>query len=71
MATATLVPVEMLERVHGYLEFGVPCVWLIDPRARRGQIYTPGSMREPEDGILGVEPIAVPLSEILPERNAE
>jgi Uma2 family endonuclease len=55
---------EMQERVDDYLAFGVPCVWVLDPRARRGFIYTSDGMREAKDGILRVagSKIEVPLA---------
>jgi Uma2 family endonuclease len=41
------------ERIHDYLNFGVPTVWLIDPKTRLAFVYTPdGSRREAIDGIL-------------------
>jgi Uma2 family endonuclease len=41
------------ERIHDYLQFGVPTVWLIDPKTRRAFVYTPdGVRREAADGIL-------------------
>ncbi len=57
---------EMQERIDDYLAMGVPHVWLLDPRARRGFIYTPGEMREAKDGILRTAnpEIAVPLAEL-------
>jgi Uma2 family endonuclease len=56
------------ERIHDYLQFGVPTVWLIDPKTRRAFLYTPdGVRREAADGILrAVNPghpgIEIPLS---------
>ncbi len=57
---------EMQERIDDYLAMGVPHVWLLDPRARRGFIYTPGEMREAKDGILRTAnpEIAVPMAEL-------
>lgn len=64
---------EMMERVNDYLAFGAPSVWVIDPGARRGYVYSPGTSHEPVDGVLRVAqtPIAVPLADILPEMDAE
>ena len=56
------------ERIHDYLQFGVPTVWLIDPKARRAFIYTPdGVRRDAADGVLRAAnpehpPIEIPLS---------
>ena len=41
------------ERVRDYLRFGVPTVWVVDPRTRLAFIYTPDGIRhEASDGIL-------------------
>ncbi|MGA3028145.1 MAG: Uma2 family endonuclease [Bryobacteraceae bacterium] len=41
------------ERIQDYLQFGVPTVWLIDPKTRRAFVYTPdGVRREAADGVL-------------------
>jgi Uma2 family endonuclease len=41
------------ERIHDYLQFGVPTVWLIDPKTRLAFIYTPdGSRRDVTGGLL-------------------
>jgi hypothetical protein len=44
----------------------VPYVWLIDPRLRRGWVYTGEGVREAKDGVLRTaEPgIALPLAEL-------
>jgi len=57
---------EMQERIEDYLSFGVPCVWVIDPKARRRFVYTADGMREAKDGMLRVpgSPIAVPLADL-------
>ena len=60
----------MEEKVSDYLEFGVPTVWVIDPRTRRGFIYTAdGIRRESRDGVLravnpGYPEIELPMSEL-------
>lgn len=43
---------EMQERIDDYLNFGVPFVWVIDPRLRRGYIHTVEGSREAKDGVL-------------------
>lgn len=60
---------QILEKIHDYLEFGVPCVWVIDPAARRGWVYTTAGCQEVRDGVLraGNPEIAVPLAEIFAE----
>lgn len=57
---------DMQDRIDDYFSFGVPCVWIINPRSRKAYICTPGQMIEAEDGILrapGTE-IAVPVAEL-------
>jgi Uma2 family endonuclease len=55
------------EKLHEYFAFGIPYVWEINPRTRRGYIHTPGTRKEATDGVLRIaEPeIAVPLSAVL------
>jgi len=57
---------EMQERIQDYLAFGVPSVWLLDPRPRRAFIYTAAGIREVTDGVLRASDpdIAVPLAEV-------
>jgi Uma2 family endonuclease len=54
-------------RLDDFLNMGVPNVWLIDPRARRGYRYTSEGMLEAKDGVLRttVPGVEVPLAEIL------
>jgi Uma2 family endonuclease len=56
----------VLAKVSDYLTFGVPYVWVIDPRERKATIYTAGGSHVPEDGILRTEnpDIALPLAEL-------
>lgn len=56
----------MLEKVEDYLSFGIGYVWLIDPRAKRGWVCTPGTISEAKDGILRTEnpSLEVPLTEL-------
>lgn len=62
--------VRVQERIDDYLEFGVGYVWVINPQTRKAWIYTSEGAREAKDGVLRTaDPeIAVPLSEVLPER---
>lgn len=57
---------EMQERINDYLAFGVPYVWLLDPRIKRAYVYTPGGMHEVRDGVLRTAnpDLAVPLAEL-------
>jgi Uma2 family endonuclease len=56
----------MQEKIDDYLAFGVPYVWIINPRSRRGFVYTVEGSREAKDGILRTEnpALTVPLSEV-------
>ena len=56
----------MQQKIADYLKFGVAFVWVIDPQSRQAWIYTPGAMREVEDGILRTEnpELLVPLAEV-------
>jgi len=56
----------MQERIDDYLTFGVPHVWVIDPRTKRAYDCTATGMRQVKDGLLRTErpEITVPLTEI-------
>jgi len=53
----------MQRKISDYLQAGVPCVWVIDPRTRDAFIYTSSGMRSVQDGILRTQDpeIQVPL----------
>ena len=53
-------------KVDEYLAFGVAYVWVIDPRKRKGTVYTAKDSITPEDGILrtGNPEIALPLADL-------
>ena len=57
---------DVQEKIDDYLAFGIQYVWVVNPRTRRGYVYTPEGMREAKDGILrtGSPEIALPLNEI-------
>ncbi len=57
---------EMQVRVDDYLEFGVPYVWLIDPRTKQAWVHTRWGVTEAADGVLCTESprICVRLSEL-------
>jgi Uma2 family endonuclease len=42
----------MQDRIDDYLRFGVPHVWLLNPRNRRAWECSPEGIREVKDGIL-------------------
>jgi Uma2 family endonuclease len=43
---------DVLEKVEDYLRFGVPYVWVINPRTREGWIHTTAAVHQAADGIL-------------------
>jgi Uma2 family endonuclease len=57
---------DVLDKVDDYLSFGVPFVWVVNPRTRRGYVYTAEGMREAKDGVMRTRQpeIALPLAEI-------
>jgi Uma2 family endonuclease len=54
------------ERIDDYLNFGVPYVWVINPRSLRAFVHTAEGNYEAKDGILRtVNPdIVIPLAEL-------
>ena len=58
--------VEMQDRIHDYLDFGVRYVWLIDPKSGLTYIHTANSVQEVKDGVLTTKDpdIRVALSEL-------
>ena len=62
-------PGDIQQRIDDYLTFGVPYVWIVDPRSRRARVYTAGGSKEATDGFLRTEnpQIVVPLTEIFAE----
>lgn len=57
---------EIMARVTDYFEMGVPVCWIIDPKARKGRIATPGLLAEPVDGVLRAGDLEMPVAEVLP-----
>src|SRR5260221_6057608 len=58
---------DVQDKVDDYLSFGTQYVWVVNPRTRRGYVYTPDGMREAKDGVMrtGDPEIALPLSAVL------
>jgi len=56
----------MMERLDDYLAFGVPYVWVIDPRRQRCYAYTAAGMTEAHDKILRTAnpEIEIPVPEL-------
>jgi Uma2 family endonuclease len=56
----------MQTKIEDYLLFGVPSVWVVDPRQRRAWIYTAEGSREAKDLVLRTTNpvIELPLGEI-------
>jgi len=55
------------EKIDDYLAFGIPYVWVVNPRTGRGYVHTPEAAREANDGILRTADPAIelPLDELL------
>jgi Uma2 family endonuclease len=54
----------MQQKIDDFLTFGVPYVWIINPRNRKGYVVTSGGMFEATSGILETKDpaISVPLA---------
>jgi len=57
----------MQEKIDDYLRFGVPYVWIINPRLRKGYVATKSGMVEAASGVLETSDpeIRVPVAELL------
>ncbi|HLG99070.1 MAG TPA: Uma2 family endonuclease [Bryobacteraceae bacterium] len=57
---------DMQQRIDDYLNFGVPYIWIVNPRNRKGYVVTSTGMIEAKSGVLEARDpdIAVPLSEL-------
>ena len=55
------------EKIDDYLAFGIPYVWVVNPRTGRGYVHTTAAAREAKDGILRTADPAteLPLYELL------
>jgi Uma2 family endonuclease len=58
--------VYMQEKIDDYLRFGVPYIWIINPRLRKGYVATRAGMVEAEYGVLTTSDpdIRVPIAEL-------
>jgi Uma2 family endonuclease len=54
------------EKIDDYLSFGVPYVWIINPRLRKGYIATKSGMVEAASGILATSDpeVRLPVAEL-------
>jgi Uma2 family endonuclease len=61
------------DRIDDYLKFGVPYVWVVNPRSRRAWIYTKDEIHEVKDGLLRTEnpALTIPLAEIFAALDAK
>jgi Uma2 family endonuclease len=57
----------MQEKIDDYLRFGIPYIWIINPRLRKGYVVTTAGMVEAKSGVLTTNDpdIQVALAEIL------
>jgi Uma2 family endonuclease len=57
----------MQEKIDDYLSFGVPYIWIINPRLRKGYVATKAGVVEAESGILATSDpdIQASVAEIL------
>lgn len=56
----------MQEKIDDYLNFGVPYVWIVNPRLRKGYVATKAGLVEAQSGILTTSDpaIQVPVAEL-------
>jgi Uma2 family endonuclease len=56
----------MQEKINDYLRFGIPYIWIIDPRLRKGYIATKAGLVETEFGVLETSDpkIRLPVAEL-------
>lgn len=58
--------VELRMKINEYLKFGVPYVWVIDPIAQTGEIYTPDVIERVSDGKFRAGAIEIDLADLEP-----
>ena len=60
---------DMQGRIDDYLNFGVPYVWIINPRNQKAYVVTQAGTVEAKSGVLEARDpdIAVPLTELFVE----
>jgi Uma2 family endonuclease len=57
---------DMQEKIDDYLSFGIPYIWIINPRLRKGYVATKSGIVEAESGILSTSDpdIRVPVADL-------
>jgi Uma2 family endonuclease len=62
---------DVQDKIDDYLQFGVPCVWLIDPERQRAWIHTQKGASEVSDRVLRnlAGDMEVPLSAVFPNQE--
>jgi Uma2 family endonuclease len=57
----------MQEKIDDYLRFGVPYIWIINPRLRKGYVATKAGLAEAESGVLATSDpeIRLPVAQLL------
>ena len=58
---------QVQERIDDYLSFGVPYVWVIDPRMQKAFASTSSGMREVNELVIEDPPIRVPVVALFEE----
>jgi Uma2 family endonuclease len=56
----------MQEKIDDYLRFGVPYIWIINPKNRKGYVVTSDGMVEAKSGMLETKDPAtsIPLADL-------
>jgi Uma2 family endonuclease len=55
---------DVMEKLAEYKSFGIPHVWLIDPRRRKAFTYAAGRLEQVADEVLAAAEIRLPFDEI-------
>jgi Uma2 family endonuclease len=60
---------DLQDKIDEYLQFGIPCVWVIDPERHRAWIHTKDGSHETLDRVLRnvAGDLQVPLSAVFPD----
>ncbi len=55
---------DLQDKIDDYLSFGIPFIWVVNPRTQRGFVYSSEGMRQPVDSVLRAGEVTLPLAEI-------